>query len=298
MRWLLIWEVLKDAFREFSEDKVSRLGAALAYYGIFSIAPLLLIAAGISGLIFGQQAAQGGMLDQVKVTVGPNAGRALQDILEATERTGGSVTATVLGVVLLFFGASSVFVQLQDALNTIWHVTPKPGRGWWTMIRERLLSFAIVMAVGIVLLASLILSAALSAANKFLTPTALPGGSAVWHAINGLVSLGLVTLLLALVFKFLPDVKLAWHDVWIGAAVTAGCFSVGKFLIGLYLAHSSTASAFGAAGSVVILLVWVYYSSQIVLFGAEVTRQVLRRSGRRVIPTNNAMLVADQTPFE
>jgi membrane protein len=290
-----IYDVLKASFRDFIADKVPRLGAAVAYYSIFSIAPLLVIAIGIASLIFGEQAAQGEIRGQIEGTVGPSAGRAVQDILHATDRQSGGVTATIVGLVVLLFGGSSVFVQLQDGLNTIWHVTPKPDRGWWTTIRERLLSFGVVVVVGFLLLVSLIVSAALSAANKFLTPSALPGGSSLWQVINALVSLGLVTLLLALLFKVLPDVKLAWRDVWIGALTTAGLFTVGKYLIGLYLAHGSTTSAFGAADSLVILLVWVYYSSQIVLFGAELTRQLVKRSGREVIPTDNAILIADET---
>jgi membrane protein len=294
MSWRAIYDVLKHSFYQFNEDKVSRLGAALAYYSMFSIAPLLLIALGIASLIFGKQAAEGELLEQIIGTVGPNAGHAVQDMLEATYLAGGGLTATIVGVVVLFLGASGVFVQLQDALNTIWHVRTKRERGWWTAIRERLLSFSMVMAIGFLLLASLILSALLSAASKFLGPEALPGGSLVWQGINGLFSLGLATVLLALLFKALPDVRLPWRDVWFGALATAVMFSLGKYLIGLYLAHSSTASAFGAAGSLVVLLAWTYYSSQVVLFGAEVTRQMVERSGRRIVPAENAMLVTDQ----
>jgi len=295
MCWRSVLEVLTDSFREFGEDKVSRLGAALAYYGIFSIAPLLLIAIGIASLIFGQQAARGEILEQIEGMVGLSAGRAVQDILQASNRAGGGVRATVVGLAVLLFGASGVFIQLQDALNTIWHVTPKPGRGWWTIIRERLLSFSMVVMIGFLFLVSLISSAILTAAQKFLPPTAFPGGTLLWQAINGLSSLGLITLLLALLFKVLPDVKLGWRDVWIGAATTAVFFTVGKFLIGLYLVHSGAASAFGAAGSLVILLVWVYYSSQIVLFGAEVTRQMLLRSGSQVTPRDNAILLTAES---
>jgi membrane protein len=292
MHWQSIVATLKQAFSDFHEDKVPRLGAALAYYSIFSLAPLLIIAIGVASLIFGEQASRGEVMDQVSGTIGPNAGRAVQDMLDAAHQDGG-VTATVIGVVVLIFGASGLFVQLQDSLNAIWHVAPKPDRGWWTTIRERFLSCTIAFAIGILLLVSLVVSAALSAVNKFLTPAALPGGSYLWQAINTLVSLGFITVLLALLFKVLPDVKLGWRDVWIGALTTAALFTVGKFLIGLYLAHSSTASAFGAAGSLVVLLVWVYYSSQIVLFGAELTRTLMKRSGRQVEPSENAYIVAD-----
>jgi len=294
MQWRTVRDALVSSFRGFSEDKISRLGAALAYYGIFSMAPLLVIAIGIASMVFGQQAAQGELLDQIEGTVGADAGQAVQDMLRSTDRGGGSVAATIVGVVLLLFGASGAFVQLQDALDTIWHVVPRPDRSWWAIVRERFLSFAMVVVIGFLLLVLLGVSAALSAVSKFLTPAALPGGAALWQGSNAVVSLGIVTLLLALLFKGLPDVKLAWRDVWIGALVTALLFTVGKSLIGLYLAHTSTASAFGAAGSLVVLLVWVYYSSQIVLFGAELTRQLLRESGRQVVPADNAMLVADE----
>ena len=294
MQWRTVRDALVSSFRGFSEDKISRLGAALAYYGIFSMAPLLVIAIGIASMVFGQQAAQGELLNQIEGTVGADAGQAVQDMLRSTDRGGGSVAATIVGVVLLLFGASGAFVQLQDALDTIWHVVPRPDRSWWAIVRERFLSFAMVVVIGFLLLVLLGVSAALSAVSKFLTPAALPGGAALWQGSNAVVSLGIVTLLLALLFKGLPDVKLAWRDVWIGALVTALLFTVGKSLIGLYLAHTSTASAFGAAGSLVVLLVWVYYSSQIVLFGAELTRQLLRESGRQVVPADNAMLVADE----
>jgi membrane protein len=296
MQWQTVRNALVGSFRCFSEDRVSRLGAALAYYSVFSIAPLLVIAIGIASLIFGQQAARGEILEQIEGTVGSSAGRSLQDMLGATDRAGGGVAATIVGVALLLFGASGVFVQLQDALDTIWHVAPRPDRSWWTIVRERFLSFAMVVAIGFLLLVSLAVSAALSAVNKLLTPAALPGGATLWQGINALVSLGFITLLIALLFKTLPDVKLAWRDVWLGALVTSLLFTAGKFLIGFYLAYTSTASAFGAARSLVVLLVWVYYSSQIVLFGAELTRQLLLQSGRKIVPADNAIVVAAEDP--
>jgi membrane protein len=288
-----IYDVLKQAVHDFSEDKVPRLGAALAYYSVFSLAPLLIIAIGITSLLFGERAAHGQILTQIEGTVGEPVARSLEEMLRHAHQNGGGVIATVVGVVVLLFGASGVFVQMQDSLNTIWHVAPKPDRSWWAVVRERFLSFAAVLCIGFLLLVSLLASAAISAVSNFLTPASLPGSSYLWQLVNNLVAFGFITLLLALMYKVLPDVHLHWRDVWIGAAVTALLFNVGKYLIGLYLANTGTASAFGAAGSLVIILVWVYYSSQIVLFGAELTRTLVKREGHEIVPTDNAIFVDD-----
>ena len=221
MQWHLIYGALKSSGRCFSQDKVSRTGAALAYYSIFSMAPLLVIVLGIASLIFGERAAKGEILDQIGGMLGPSAGQAVQDMLRTTHREGGSIAATIAGVVLLLFGASRVFVQLQEAIDNIWHVMPNPDRGWRRILRERFLSFVMVVVIGFLFLVSLIVSAALLAASKFLSPMALPGGISLWQAIDALVSLGFITVLLALLFKTLPDVKLGWRDVWIRALVTA-----------------------------------------------------------------------------
>src|SRR5262245_29896213 len=245
MQLRAVYELIKESARDFSEDKVPRLGAALAYYSIFSLAPLLIIAIGIASMIFGEQAARGEILGQIEGTIGTSAATAVQDMLRAARQDGGGIAATIVGAIVLLFGASGVFVQLQDALNTIWHVAPKPNRSWWATIRERFLSCAMVFGIGFLLLVSLIVSSALSAVSKFLTPAAIPGSSYLWQGVNALVSLGLITVLLASMYKVLPDVQLGWHQVWIGALATALLFTAGKYLIGVYLAHSSTASAFG-----------------------------------------------------
>jgi membrane protein len=261
---------------------------------MFSIAPLLLIAIAIAGLVFGQEAARGNIVHEIEGTVGRPAGEAIQTMLSHTSSTGGSITATVVGVVILLLGASGVFVQLQDALNTIWKVAPRPGRTIREMIRDRFLSFSTVLGLGFLLLVSMIISAALSALNQFLTPEALPGGTYLWQGINLLVSLAILTVLFALIFKYLPDAKITWHHVWIGAGVTAVLFTLGKYLIGLYLGRGSTTSTFGAAGSLVVILVWVYYSSQLILFGAEFTRTYAQHLGSPVEPAANAVSVAPE----
>ena len=283
--------LVKETVSEWVDDRCARLGAALAFYSIFSIAPLLIIAIAIAGMVFGEEAARGEIVEQIGDTIGPPAAKAIEDMLAAAGSPEGSVWATILGIAILLLAASGVFLQLQDALNTIWRVTPKPGRTLANMVRERFLSFSVVFGAGFLLLVSLVVSAGLAALTKWLTPSAVPGGVLLWQAINFLISLGVITLLFAMIFKLLPDVNLSWRDVWFGAAATALLFSVGKFLIGLYLGQTTTSSAYGAAGSLVILLLWVYYSSQIVLLGAELTRVHLRRRGIVIEPRPNAVLL-------
>lgn len=291
--------VVKRTFSEWSDDRAPRLGAALAYYAIFSIAPLVIIAAAISSLIFGEQAAQGRVVAQIQDAVGRPAAEAIQAMIRRTHLSGGSWLATVVGVVTLLFGALGVFVQLQDALNTIWHVQAKAGRGVRGILADRLLSFVMVLGVGLLLLAALAASAVLSAlraySDRLLAGHNLPGGVYLWQGANALVSFLVITLLFALTYKVLPDVKLSWRDVGTGALVTAVLFTAGKFLIGLYLAKAGVSSAFGAAGSLVLVLVWVYYSAQVFLLGAEFTRVYADCCGRRIPVADNAEPVTPET---
>jgi membrane protein len=281
-------ELSKRTLLAWSEDKAPRLGAALAYYSVFSLAPLLIIAISIAGLIFGPQAAQGQIVAQIQGTVGETTAEAVQEMLkQASDPTSGKL-ATVVGIVVLIFGASGVFGQLQDALNTIWKVTPKPGRGMINFFKDRFLSFAMVLGSGFLMLVSLMLTALIEAVSKHFTPDWLPGGPSLWRTTNWVVSLLVITLLFAMIFKVLPDVRLSWKDVAIGAAVTALLFMLGKFLIGLYLGYAGIQSAYGAAASVVVILIWVYYSSQLVLLGAEFTRVYAQWRGSRVVPKENA----------
>jgi membrane protein len=264
------------------------MGAALAYYTVFSVAPFLVIIISVAGLIFGEQAARAAMASEIEQTVGPEVGKGIESLLENAATPQGYTFATVLGVAVLLFGASGVFVQLQDSLNTIWKVVPKPNRGVLGVIRDRCLSFAVVFGTGFLLLVSLAFSAGLSALTKHLAADSTAGGVAFWHVVNEVVSVVFITLLFALIYRVLPDAKIKWHNVWIGAAVTAVLFTVGKTAIGFYLGWSGTSSAFGAAGSLVVILVWVYYSAQIILFGAEFTRVLSIEIGERVVPAENA----------
>ncbi len=256
--------LFKQTVSEFSSDKVPRLGAALAYYTIFSLAPLLLIAIAIAGLAFGEEAARNQVFAQLKGVLGPLAAKAVQEMVENAAKPASGAMATVIGIVTLIFGASGVFGQLKEALNTIWDVKPKKTPGILGFIKQRFLSAAMVLGMGFLLLVSLVIDAAIAAI--------VPHGAVVWEALQLIVLLGVVTVLFAAIFRFLPDLKIEWRDVWLGAFLTALLFVIGKFALGLYLGKSAVASTYGAAGSLVVLLLWVYYSAQILLFGAEFTQ--------------------------
>jgi membrane protein len=286
-------QLLKEAASEWIEDGAMRLSASLAYYAIFSLAPLLVIVISIAGLVFGEEAARGQIAQQISALAGARAGEAIQATVQASasERTTG-VLATIIGLVVLLFGASTVFAELKDALNTIWGVTVKPGRAFFTLVHDRFLSFSIVLAIGFLLLVSLVLSAVLAALGKYMSAR-LPLPAAVWQACDFLVSFAVISALFAMIFKMLPNVRIGWRDVRIGAVGTALLFTIGKFLIGLYLGTSTIASSFGAAGSVVIVLVWIYYSSCILFFGAEFTKVYARKFGSGIVPNSRAVLVSD-----
>jgi membrane protein len=288
-----VWDLLKEIFSEWSEDKAARLAAALAYYITFSLAPLLLIVIAIVGLLFGQEAVQGRVVEQIQGLVGPDGAQLVQTMLQSTRQSGSNIVATLIGIVTLLLGATGVFVQLQDALNTIWEVAPKPGRGVLGMVKDRLLSFTMLLGIGFLLLVSLAVSAGLAALSSFLGDL-LPGLFEVAKVLDFVISLGVITLLFAMIYKFLPDVKIRWGDVWVGAAVTSLLFTVGKFLIGLYLGYSSAASVYGAAGSLAVLLIWIYYTAQIVLLGAEFTQVYAKRYGSRIVPGADAMFTSDE----
>ncbi|HTE53983.1 MAG TPA: YihY/virulence factor BrkB family protein [Kofleriaceae bacterium] len=287
------WELTKETFSEWIDDKASRLAAALAYYTLFSLAPLLIIAIGIAGLVFGEDAARGQVMVQLRGLIGERGAAFLQDLLVASRGTSHGIAATVIGLVVLLFGAAGVFGQLQDALNTIWEVKSRPGRGWRGILQDRFLSFAMVLGTGFLLLVSLTASAAFAAIGTYLSGV-LPIPAAALEAVNFGVSFALTAFLFALIFKIVPDAKIAWRDVWIGAGLTAFLFSIGKLLIGIYLGKSSVASTFGAAASPVVLMVWIYYSAQILFLGAEFTQVYATRYGSRIRPARGAILVTGQ----
>lgn len=284
--------LLKESYTEFSKDKCMRLGAALAYYAIFSIAPLLLIAIGIVGAVYGQQAAQGQVTQQLTTVLGPQMAEAVGEIVKSAGQN--SRGATLTGLALLLVGASGVFAQLKEALNTIWEVKPKPNQGIWGFIRSRLLTFGVVLVIGFLMLVSLILTTLVTAFNGYIEQSfGIPPFISQILAI--LVPFAVEVLLFALLFKLLPDAKVLWKNVWVGAAVTALLFEIGKAFLSWYLAHSSTTSSFGAVAAPVLVLVWVYYSSLILFFGAEFTEVWARATGHVIEPKANAM---KETPEE
>ncbi len=268
------------------------MGAALSYYTIFSLAPVLLMAIAVAGLVFGTRAAEGKIVEQFGGMLGLEAANVIQTMLQKVSNRGSGILATVVGAVTLLVGATGVLVELQDALNTIWKVVARPGLGLLGILRDRLLSFGIVLGFGFLLLVSLVLSAALAVLNSWVGGL-IPGWVVVGYLLSYGISLGLVAVVLAAIFKILPDVKLSWSDVWVGALVTSVLFHLGKFGISVYIGKAGVASTFGAAGSLAVLLVWVYYSSLIVLFGAEFTRVYANRHGSHVVPEDNAIQVPE-----
>jgi membrane protein len=282
-----LWALAKDAASQWSNDRAPRLGAALAYYTTFSIVPLLIVMIGIIGLVFGREAAQSAILDQIRALVGPQSAEAIKDMIHRAENPASGIFSTIIATVTLLVGAAGFFSQLKDALNTVWGIEPKAGRGIWGFLKDNVLSFATLIGAGFLLLVSLIVSTALSAFGKWFGGV-LPLPESVLQLMNVLLSFVVITGLFALIFKVLPDARIAWSDVWVGAALTAALFTVGKFAIGLYLGKSNIGSAYGAAGSLVIVLVWVYYSVQILLYGAEFTEVYANRLGEDIKPTEEA----------
>ncbi|MCK6627462.1 MAG: YihY/virulence factor BrkB family protein [Anaerolineae bacterium] len=289
-----IFNLFKDTFTEWQEDKASRLAAALAYYTVFSLAPLVIIILGLVGYIFGQEATSGYLVEQMQGLMGQEGAALIQTIIAGAAQPTSSMVATIIGLVTLLLGASGVFGQLQDALNTVWGVAPKPGLGIWGFLQTRFLSFTMVLGIGFLLLVSLVLSAALSALDQFLVTLLSDASALALQLLNLVLSFGLVSLLFAMIFKILPDVQIEWRDVWLGAAVTALLFSVGKFLLGYYLGRQSFGSTYGAAGSLLLILLWVYYSAQILLFGAEFTQVYTKRFGSGFRPAKNAIILTPE----
>jgi membrane protein len=269
---------LRDAVLAFNDDQAASLGAALAFYTLFSIAPLLLIVISVAGLVFGEQAARGELMEQLAMLVGRDGARTLEDLLAQVNRPEAGRWGTISGVALMLVGATTVFAQLQQALDRIWHAPAAPVAGVWRLLRARLLSLGLVLGIGFLLIVSLVVSAALAALGRWWGP-GLEALAALAGLLNFLISLVALTAMFAMIYKWLPRAQVAWRDVALGAAVTAWLFVVAKSLIGYYIGRSGTSSAFGAAASLVVLLLWVYYSAQIFLLGAELTWVYARRHG-------------------
>jgi len=282
-----LWGVIKTAVSGWIDDYAQSMGAALAYYTMFSMAPLLLIVISIAGLVFGDEAARGEIFSQLEGMLGASGALAVQGLLESVRKPSESVTATVFGVVLLLIGATSVFGELQDALDRIWRAPVRAGQsGWWRLVQARLLSFGMILGIGFLLIVSLVASAALAALQKWWGPVFSDWAAA--SIIEVVLSFLVTTVAFAMIYKIVPRVRIHWKDVWIGAATTSLLFTVGKLLIGVYIGRSGIASGFGAAASLVVVLVWVYYSAQIFLLGAEFTRAYAHKFGsRRNLPSED-----------
>ena len=286
-----IVELFKNTASEWIEDKCPQLGAALAYYTVFSLAPLVLVLLAVFGLAFGgSEQAREKITEQLRYLIDPSGVKVIQDIaVNASEPKGGILAATI-GIIVGLFGASGVFGQLQDALNTIWGVKLKPGGGIWGFVRTRFLSFAMVGGVCFLLLVSLTVESLLRGLSTYLQ-SMLPGGHFLALAVFFVFDLSVILMLFAMIFRYLPDAKIAWRDVWIGAALTAILFAIGKFVLGLYLGSGAAGSAYGAASSLITLLLWIFYSAQILLFGAEFTQVYTNTYRSQVEPQEHAIKV-------
>jgi membrane protein len=274
--------LVTETVTEWSVDKAPRLGASLAFYTLLSLSPVLVVVVAVAALAFGKEAAQGQLAWEIQGLMGRDGARSIQDVLQTAYKPSSGWTATAFGLGVLAFGASSVVVELRDALNTIWHVPTEPGSTGFAMIfrivKERFYSFAMILGIGFLLLVSLVLSAAIAALGEYFG-SVLPTHEAVLHAATFVVSFLVITFLFAAIYKIMPDVRLKWSDVAVGACVTALIFTIGKQLIALYIGKFGVGSAYGAAGSLVVVLVWVYYSAQLFFFGAEFTKVYTKRFG-------------------
>lgn len=274
------WSLVKEALSSWSDDYAPSMGAALAYYTMFSIAPMLVIAIAVAGFAFGADVARTEMLSQLQGLMGEQGAQAVAGMLDSVSQPRESLAATVLGFIVLLVGATTVFAELQNALDRIWRAPQRDEGGLWALLRARLLSFGMILGIGFLLMVSLAFSAALSALGKWWAPL-FGAWEVLLQVVNFVVSFGLTTTVFALIYKLIPRVDIEWRDVWIGAAVTALLFTIGKFLIGLYIGRSAVASTFGAAASMAVMLIWVYYSAQIFLMGAEFTWVYSHRLGSR-----------------
>ena len=282
-----VGKLLKETFKEWQQDKASRIAAALAYYTVFSVSPLLVIAIAIAGAFFGQETAQQQITEQLTGLIGEDGIKPILMALDNISQPKIRGLASLISIGILILGASGIFAQLQDALNTVWKVTPQPGQGILPFLRKRLSSFLMVLAIGFLLILSMILSTLVTAISKYRVDL-IPGSQILWENLDFVISLGLMTFLFGLMFKYVPDVKIAWKDVFVGSVITALLFIFGKFLLGVYISQGSLGSAYGAAGSLIVFLAWVYYSAQIILFGAEFTQVYSQMYGSKIRPNRHS----------
>ncbi|NEU70118.1 YihY/virulence factor BrkB family protein [Spirosoma agri] len=295
--WASAWNILRDAANGFLDDRCLKLSAALAYYTIFSLAPLLVLMIALAGIFLGEEAIRGQIFGQINGLVGNQAAKQIQDMIKSVGLSGKSSTALVIGIVTLLIGATSIFVEIQDSVNLIWRVKAKPKQGWLKLLKDRLLSSSLVVSLGFLLLVSLVVNGVVLALSDQLTRF-LPGlGVYVISALNFAISTAVVTILFGVIFKVLPDAKISWKDVRWGAIFTALLFMLGRYLIGLYIETTGTESTYGAAGSLIVILTWIYYTAAILYFGAEFTQAYANQLGIKIEPADNAVYI-EQTERE
>jgi membrane protein len=290
--------ILKLAYQDWQKDNASRLAAALAYYTIFSLAPMLVILISVTGLIWDTGVVRTQILSQVQDLIGPEGADFVANLINTRGSSTEGIVALIIGILTLLFGALGVFNELHNSLNLIWNIEAEKPRGFLQSIKklliDRFLSFAMILAIGFLLLVSLVITAALSATQETIGDV-VPLSELLWQILNLALSIGVIAVLFALVFKFLPDAEISWHDAWNGAFFTSLLFSLGKAAIGIYLGNSAVASAFGAAGSLVLLLLWIYYSAQILFFGAEVTQVYATQYGSKIAPKGKETSVREES---
>lgn len=284
-----LWSVLKQSFKGFSDDKVPKLSASLAYYTVFSLGPLMIVIIFLCSLFFGREAIEGTIYTQMKGFVGSDAAAQMQDIIKNASISGKGTVAAIIGIVTLLIGATSVFGEIQDSINGIWGLKPKPKAGWVKLVMNRVLSFGVIASLGFLLLVSLAVTAVVEALNHKLQSVFPDVTVALFYIVNLILTLGVVTLLFAVIFKVLPDADIKWKDVWAGSFATALLFLIGKFGIALYVSKSSIGTTYGTAGSLVVLLVWIYYSTIILYFGAEFTKAYAVKFGTEIHPNKYAV---------
>lgn len=287
-----LWRILKKSFTGFSNDKVTKLSASLAYYTIFSLGPLIMLLIYSAGFFYGREAIEGSIYHQLNSFVGNQAALQIQEIVKNASLSDKSTTAAIIGVITLLIGATTVFAEIQDSINSIWGLKAKPSKqGWLILLKNRLLSFGVIGSLGFLLLVSLAVTAIIEGLNRQLQQIFPDVSVIIMYVVNLLVTLGTITLLFAVIFKVLPDAKIKWRDVWAGSLATAVLFMIGKFAIGLYIGTSDVGSTYGTAGSLVILILWVYYSSIILYFGAEFTKAYALEFGASIRPNDYAIVV-------
>ena len=291
LRLRSVWQLTKEAFSGFNADNVLKLSGSLAYFTVFALGPMFIIIIFLADLFWGREAVEGTIYGQIKGFVGPDAAAQVQDMIRNASLSGKSKVTAVIGFITLMIGATGVFAEIQDSINTIWGLKPKPKKGWLKMLMNRLLSFSVVISLGFLLLVSLVVNGVLEAISNRLMNVFPEITVVIFYIVNLIITFAVTTILFGIIFKVLPDARIKWKDVLIGAMATAALFMIGKFGISFYIGSANVGSTYGAAGSLVVLLVWVYYSSVILYFGAEFTKAYAARFGRRIMPNDYAVWI-------